>query len=175
MWKHLNKECLWKWPLVILAHTSTKAAIVFLLVKQQSSSRWGFFLFPLQYNVGFYVSPGPTPGRVVGQHTDALFRVPHSREIKCSCTTSAAHLQLLKPQQPCRIQVPFNYRLKAQRAAASWAFLFSSAGFDSLQLLKQSGLVQACVEESSFHAWNCNYVLFFQAASGKRCLPVCII
>lgn len=73
----------------------------------------GLFSFPLQYNVGFYVSPGPTPGRVVGQHTDALFGVPHSREIKCSCTTSAAHLQLLKPQQPCRIQVPFNYRLKA--------------------------------------------------------------
>lgn len=86
--------------MVILAHTSTKAAIVFLLLKQQSSSRWGFFLFPLQYNVGFYVSPEPTPGRVVGQHTDALFRVPHSREIKCSCTTSAAHLQLLNLSSP---------------------------------------------------------------------------
>jgi len=64
--------------------------------------------------------------------------------------------------------------LKASSAAAG-SFLLNSACFDSLQLVEQLGLVQACVEESSFHAWNCNYVLFFQAASSKRCLPVCII
>lgn len=59
--KHLNKECLWKWPLVILAHTSSKAAIVFLLVKQQSSSRWGFFLSPCSIMLAFMCPPGPHP------------------------------------------------------------------------------------------------------------------
>lgn len=61
VWKHLNKECLWKWPLVILAHTSTKAAIVFLLVKQQSSSRWGFFLFPRSIMLAFMCPLGAHP------------------------------------------------------------------------------------------------------------------
>lgn len=59
--KHLNKECLWKWPLVILAHSSSKAAIVFLLVKQQSSSRWGFFLSPCSIMLAFMCPPGPHP------------------------------------------------------------------------------------------------------------------
>lgn len=60
------------------------------------------FSFELQYNVSFYISPGPTLGCVVGQHTDALFGVLHSREIKCSvhhisCTSATAKSSAVLP------------------------------------------------------------------------------
>lgn len=133
------------------------------------------FSSQLQYNVSFYISRGPTPRRVVGQHTDALFGVRHSREIKCSVPRIGCTSETAKSPGPPGSRCHAITGLKAARAAASRSFLFNSACFDSLQLVEQLDLVQACVEESSFHAWNCNYVLFFQAASSKRCLPVCII
>lgn len=94
VWKHLNKECLWKWPLVILAHASTKAAIVFLLVKQQSSSRWGFFLFPCSIMLAFMCPPGPHPAvwwastqmHCSGSHIPGRSNAPAPHQLHiCNC------------------------------------------------------------------------------------------
>lgn len=130
------------------------------------------FSFQWWYNVSFTHPSvqgvlGSTQMRCWGPtfQGDQMLHAPHQLHI-CNCSILPG---------PCGPRCCAITGLKALRAAASRSFLLNSACFDSLQLVKQLDLVQACVEESSFHAWNCKYVLFFQAARSKRCLPVCII